>query len=234
MHGQRALQNHEKSSHHLKAVQIWNSLIVKEGQIVMHLEHQEEAEKRYWRDVLHRVVECLKFLCERGLALRGENENIGDSHNGNFLGALQFVAKFDPFLAEHLKKRGNPGKGHVSYLSSTTYEELIILMGERVLKTIVDELQTAKYFSVVVDSSPDTAHCDQLAIILRYVKREGTVQERFICYQQLSSHTGKSIANVVLEKLKELGINIHDGRGQSYDNASNMSGRYNGLQSHLK
>ena len=48
-------------------------------------------------------TECLKFLCSRGLALRGDSEEISDFSNGNFLGALEFLAKFDPFLAKHLE-----------------------------------------------------------------------------------------------------------------------------------
>ena len=31
-----------------------------------------------------------------------------------------------------------------------------------------------------------------------------------------------------------MGINFIDCRGQSYDNASNMSGQYNGMQAHFK
>ena len=30
------------------------------------------------------------------------------------------------------------------------------------------------------------------------------------------------------------GINIKNCRGQNYDNASNMSGKYNGMQAHIK
>lgn len=34
--------------------------------------------------------------------------------------------------------------------------------------------------------------------------------------------------------VENLGLNLSNCRGQAYDNASNMSGRYNGLQAHLK
>jgi hypothetical protein len=57
--------------------------------------------------VWQRVVETIKYLATRGLALRGSDENIGSPHNGNFLGALELIAI-------HLKKYGNPGKGNTS------------------------------------------------------------------------------------------------------------------------
>ena len=63
----------------------------------------------------------------------------------------------------------NKGRGHTSYLSSTICEEVIELMGEKVMSVIVDEIKTAKYFSISVDSTPDIMHVDQLTIIIRYV-----------------------------------------------------------------
>ncbi|XP_065664544.1 uncharacterized protein LOC136086191 [Hydra vulgaris] len=42
------------------------------------------------------------------------------------------------------------------------------------------------------------------------------------------------MADAVKKTLDKLGLNIKDARGQSYDNASNMSGKYKGLQALLK
>ena len=47
-------------------------------------------------------------------------------------------------------------------------------------------------------------------------------------------HTGKDQATALLKHLESIGVNIDDCRGQSYDNASNMSGRYNGMQAHIR
>lgn len=78
----------------------------------------------YWKAVLHRVVEVIKFLGTKGLSFRGDNEQFNKINNGNFLGTLELLAKFDPFIAQHIEKYGNRGKGTPSYLSSTIYEEL--------------------------------------------------------------------------------------------------------------
>jgi hypothetical protein len=42
------------------------------------------------------------------------------------------------------------------------------------------------------------------------------------------------MANILLDFLKEIGLDINNCRGQSYDNASNMLGRYNGVQAIVK
>ena len=76
-------------------------------------------------------------------------------------------------------------------------------------------------------------HVDQLSIVFRYYFN-GCVYERFFCFTPIESHTGKSFSSEVLEILKENGLNITDCRAQSCDNASNMSGKYEGLQAYLK
>ena len=102
------------------------------------LQIQFNKEKEYWMKVLQRVVSIVKFLSSRGMAFRGENENIGSQHNGNYLGVLEWIAQYDPFLSSHLAKYRNQGQERPSYLSSTISEEIIEIMGNQVLTVIVD------------------------------------------------------------------------------------------------
>ncbi|GBP08864.1 hypothetical protein EVAR_78261_1 [Eumeta japonica] len=50
----------------------------------------------------------------------------------------------------------------------------------------------------------------------------------------MEGHTAQQLAQSLLDFLSESGIDIKDCRGQSYDNASNMSGKYTGLQARIK
>jgi len=102
-------------------------------------------------------------------------------------------------------------------------------MGEHVLKHIIKEINSAKYFSVTVDSTPDISHVDQLTCVLRYVQPDGPV-ERFVSFLDMANHTGQELAKTLLDFLKKSKIDIANCRGQSYDNASNMSGKHNGMQ----
>jgi hypothetical protein len=98
---------------------------------------------------------------------------------------------------------------------------------------IFKEVKTAKYFSVSVDSTPDISHVDQLTCVLRYVLPSGPV-ERFLTFLNMCGHSGRELADSLLEYLKTNDIDIADCRGQSYDNASNMSGKYNGMQAIIR
>uniref|UniRef100_A0A8D8TQ54 Zinc finger MYM-type protein 1 n=2 Tax=Cacopsylla melanoneura TaxID=428564 RepID=A0A8D8TQ54_9HEMI len=47
-------------------------------------------------------------------------------------------------------------------------------------------------------------------------------------------HSAEAMFYSLMNFLKEMDLDIKDCRGQSYDNASNMSGKYNGLQAKIK
>lgn len=76
----------------------------------------------------------IKFLSSRGLAFRGDTELLCSTRNGYYMGILELIAEYDPFISSHLAKYGNQGRGKPSYLSSTICEEVIQIMGDKVYK----------------------------------------------------------------------------------------------------
>ncbi|XP_050061579.1 uncharacterized protein LOC126551671 [Aphis gossypii] len=182
-HADNRLISHETSKDHLNSV-INLAVRSKElGRINNELIKQSEDVRSYWRNIIKRLVSVITFICERGLALRGKNEIVGSSKNGNYLGILELLAEYDNFLKQHIENHANRGSGHTNYLSSTIY------------------------------STPDEGHIDQLTLIFRYIEKDTPV-ERFLVFMPNQGHKAQDI-------------------GQSYDNASAMSGKYNGLQSKI-
>ncbi|GCB85110.1 hypothetical protein scyTo_0025716, partial [Scyliorhinus torazame] len=93
----------------------------------------------------------------------------GSPNNGNFMAAIELIAEFDPFLHEHLEKCKNE-KVNATYLSKSMYEELIEIMEKHVQDEIVNQINNldTKYYSIIVDSTPDLTYVDQLVIVVRY------------------------------------------------------------------
>ena len=120
-------------------------------QLVERLEH-------YRRPVVKRVVSVIKFIAERGLAFRGDNELVGSPRNGNFLGILELIAQYATFL--HSISKLKPTARDTYYLSSinTIMKELVSVMGEQVLGEIISRVKKSKYYSIPLDSTPDAAH----------------------------------------------------------------------------
>ena len=225
---------HENSIDHRDAMVKWVSRKSYSVGIDKALKTQYEMQRDYWRSILKRVVSTVKFLSQRGLAFKGDVQQLGCSNNGNLLGCLEYLSEYDQMLADHLRKYGNKGKGNPSYLSWSTCDEFIELMAKKVKDVIVSEMEKSKYYSISVDSTPDMSHVDQLTFTVRYVEEHGTVCERFIQFVEIASHTGEEMANTVKSLLSDLTVDLSDCRGLSTDNASNMSGQYSGLQQRLK
>lgn len=110
-HTSRAIHSHELSKNHLLNDITYKQRMKHENSIDESFENTDQNEMIYWRKVLLRIVEVIKFLGSRGLAFRGDNQKLGSKQNGNYLGIIELISKFDPFLEEHLSRHGNKGKG---------------------------------------------------------------------------------------------------------------------------
>lgn len=230
--GNEYISSHENSKEHFNCMRQYLEFCSQNTRIDKSSVQALKNEEQYWHKVLTRVLSVVRFLAERGLPFRGTTETIGSPNNGNFLGIIEVLAEYDPFLQQHIQLYANKGRGNVSYFSKTTYEEFIEALAKKVLQHIINEVKSAKYWGLVLDSTPDISHVDQLSVVFRYYLN-GRVYERFVGFIQIKSHKGKSMATDVLTLIETLTIELENCRAQTYDNARNMSGEYNGLQAHI-
>ena len=112
-------------------------------------------------------------------------------------------------------------------------KELVSVMGEQVLGEIISRVKKSKYYSISLDSISNAAHIDQLALVLRFMEKDGPV-ERFVIVMANKCHGTQEMFNALMELLKIHDLDLGNLRGQSYDNASAMSGKYNGLQAKVR
>ena len=60
------------------------------------------------------------------------------------------------------------------------------------------------------------------------------VLAKFVKFLPIRGPTGHQLADLLFEFIEDNGISLKDLRGQSYENASNMSGKYKDLQAIIK
>ena len=95
------LAAHERSECHTTSIKNAHEN-AKSRRIDVSIAYQLQMEQRYWREVLKRLVAVIKHLSSRGLAFRDDIDILGDTHNGNYLGSIELIAEFDPFLQIHI------------------------------------------------------------------------------------------------------------------------------------
>lgn len=225
------VDDHQKSPEHKKNFDSWKKLTMSlnaSNTIDKELQKQIEVEKQRWRDILTRILDALLFLAKQNLGIRAHREG------GNFIELLKLISKYDPVMREHFVAIRD---SNISYLSPEIQNEFISLLGSHVKKSILQDIRQAKYFSVILDTTPDISHTDQMSEIIRYVKIEKDeveVIESFIDFLPVhGSKTAANLTNVILEKLKTDDLDFNDCRGQGYDNAATMAGEHSGVQKRL-
>ncbi|KAL4126320.1 hypothetical protein QTP88_010542 [Uroleucon formosanum] len=145
-------------------------------------------------------------------------ENYPKNEQKRKFSLIEMMAKFDPVIQEHVRRIRN-GETHDHYL---------------------EDIKEAKYFSIMMDCTPDVSKEEQLSIIIRILdmgnKSMSTIpciKEYFIEFINVHSTTGYDLTNILLNKLNRIGIDLKDCRGQAYDNGANMKGQYKGVQSRI-
>lgn len=235
------LKRHEKSVSHSENVKSWvqlnimlkNKTTVNQTQLRL-----LESEKKQWCDVLERIIAVIKFLSRQCLAFRGSSKTLYEHDNGNFLKAIEMIASFDSVMRQHIHRiqsSQSDSSRMTHYLGDQIQNEIIDLLGTTIRNYILNKVRESKYFSIILDCTPDVSHTEQITVILRHVLLDNetknvTICENFLDFCPINSSTGEGLLNFVTDLFSQLNLNIQNLRGQGYDNGSNMRGKHSGLQ----
>ena len=188
------------------------------------------------RDNRRRLVPIIKtiLVCARlGIAFRQNthknNQDFKSNlplvyEDGNFTALPKFrVDAGDMELQQHLQTAVR----NATYISKNIQNELTSICGSIVAESIIQEIQSPRYFSIIADETTVTSNQEQLVICLRYVKQQENgvhvIKEEFLEFHNLS---GAGMASQILRFVKNHGLDIKDCLGQGYDGASSMSGTF--------
>ena len=174
------------------------------------------------RSCLIKIVTSLKYLGRQGLALRGN-----EADEGNFFELLKLRSADDTGLGEWVKTQ--------AYTSPLIQNEILSMMSQSIIRTIASDIrkQPQLQYSVNVDGTQDITGTEQESVCLRYVDKNLVPHEEFVGLYEMTGTTGKELANMIKDVLLRLNLSLDGLRGQTYDGAANMSGKYSGAQVYL-
>ena len=110
---------------------------------------QEEENNLRNQEVIKILLDIARTLARQQIAFRGHDES-----DGNFVEIVNLVARHNTQLKTWLSDK-NLKPYAVKYLSPHSQNEFVSLLAEDVKARIVADLESAKMYSVMADTSPD-------------------------------------------------------------------------------
>ncbi|XP_060195372.1 uncharacterized protein LOC132624643 [Lycium barbarum] len=189
----------------------------------------DQFKHAYWVR-LSASVDVVRLLITQGLAFRGHDESKSSLSKGNFLQILSWYAKtcdkIRDYVLEHAPQNDQ--------MTSPMIQKYIVSACKiETIKAILEELN-GDYFSLVVDESFDVSRKEQMAIVLRYIDRNGFVMERLLDIVHVQDTSALSLKRAIVNLLAQHSLSLSHVRGQCYDGASNMQGITNELNKCLQ
>ncbi|XP_027109392.1 uncharacterized protein [Coffea arabica] len=171
---------------------------------------------RSWKKVaknrlqLQVSIDAAKWCAFQAVAFRGHDESL-DSNNRVAAVVLDNAPR------------------NASYTSPTIQKEILSIWSSKIQKYIREEISDSK-FSILVDEAQDRSKREQMAIVLRFVDKQGYIRERFFDIVHAHETNSLTLKKEICDVLSRHNLSVQNIRGQGYDGASNMHGEWNGLQ----
>lgn len=203
--------------------------------VASQLNDQRRKEKERNRAALKPVIETVIFCGEQELPLRGDKDS-GPltlekpiNKDGKFRALLRYRACYDDILKDHIVKSPK----NATYFSPIIQNEIIDICGKLIQKKLVTQINSSECFALLGDETLDVSGTEQLSLCARYVYK-GILREDFLSFIEVYDLTAENISDKILEKCREIGLNLNKLVGQGYDGAATMGGHINGVQMRIK
>jgi hypothetical protein len=122
-------------------------------------------------------------------AFRGHDESSRSSNRGIFIEMLKYSASINENIAKVVLENAS---GNAKYTSPDIQKEILNILATRVRNKIHEEIRDAK-FCILVNEALDKSNREQMAIVLRFVNRDGFVQERFFDVMGVDETSAKTL-----------------------------------------
>jgi len=182
------------------------------------------------------IIRTIEFCGRQEILLRGHRDTGAFSMNETDCNDAVFKAALR--LRVEASDKQTPGlflkaSRNASYLRWRVQNQIMSLMGDAIQKQILSDISQCKYFLILADETTDVSQTEQVTLSVRFIE-DTKVHEELLCFVPVSSTTDKDLAFMILTQLSQLVLNLEHMRGQGYDGASNMSGKYRGGQARVK
>eukprot|EP00118_Oscarella_pearsei_P022653 m.264587 g.264587 ORF g.264587 m.264587 type:complete len:259 (+) comp40472_c3_seq1:545-1321(+) len=143
---------------------------------------------------------------------------------------VKLLGRWDAKFGQQLKDSPR----NATYLSNRSQNDMLLCMKSEVFGCIRKTALSSQLYSVMMDETADLSGQEQVSVVIRFVDDNEEIQERLISVAVAQSTTAASLTELLKSTIENFGLSLAQLRGQCYDGASTMSGRFNGVQARIK
>ncbi|WJX54128.1 hypothetical protein P8452_40048 [Trifolium repens] len=175
------------------------------------------------RICLKTLIDIVRFLTFRDVAFIDLRETSEERYRNAFLSMVEFTKKCDDEFAEAALENAS----YISNRASFEFQKVVLRIVSRKVKNRTREEIGDSKFCIVVDGVWDEL---LLALVLRFVDKNGFIQERFFDIVDLKEVTPLALKEEVCAILSRHNLDVSNIRGQGYDGISDMREKWNDLR----
>ncbi|KAK2439264.1 hypothetical protein QL285_023951 [Trifolium repens] len=175
------------------------------------------------RICLKTLIDIVRFLTFRDVAFIDLRETSEERYRNAFLSMVEFTKKCDDEFAEAALENAS----YISNCASFEFQKVVLRIVSRKVKNRIREEIGDSKFCIVVDGVWDEL---LLALVLRFVDKNGFIQERFFDIVDLKEVTPLALKEEVCAILFRHNLDVSNIRGQGYDGISDMREIWNDLR----
>ncbi|KAG6692738.1 hypothetical protein I3842_10G129500 [Carya illinoinensis] len=124
---------------------------------------------------LKTLIESIRWLTFQTCALRGHDESPNSKSKGNIIELIKLLTSYNDQV-NGVVMENTPH--NAKYTSPKIQKEILHIFTNKVRNVIHEEIEDAK-FCILVDEARDESKREQIAIILRFVDKDGFIREPF-------------------------------------------------------
>ncbi|MCH9717061.1 MAG: DUF4371 domain-containing protein [Gammaproteobacteria bacterium] len=228
------LVKHSQSQRHINALASWSDF--KRNQqsqtsVTSSLSQVRREQIQQNRHYLKTIIEVILYCAFQEISLRGHREGENSQNRGNFLELVSMISNHDSIVSNKLRL----GPRNASYTSHGIQDELLKILGNKVVETICQRVKEAGFFSIIADESRDTSKKEQMSFAVRYVDmNDGCVHEHFLTFIHAEGLDAASLSSYIKQLLTTYDFDTNKMVSQGYDGASVMSGHCTGVQTRVR
>nr|XP_009615491.1 zinc finger MYM-type protein 1-like [Nicotiana tomentosiformis] len=214
------------NSVHNRCFKMMLDLMNQEQSILTSLDKQSEKIKTDHRVRLNASIDVIRYLLKEEMPFRGHDESVTSTRRGHFLDLLKWHADRKEDVKNVVLEKAPKNN---TMTSPDIQKDIVNSCAEETAKAIIEDLN-GDFFGILVDESKDVSHKEQMALVLRYVNKDGELIERFLGLIHVKDTTAHALQKAINSMLLQHSLSSSLIRGQGYDGASNMQGEINGLK----